>query len=139
MVQIYIEDLLRGYWFKIVDNKSYRQIIVIASTVYFIATFVTGFWNPISALGYALLIVSCIKSTESWSFYTATVAFVLYALTNGIALIIMLILIIYVIYRYLEEHRINRLKKIALSSPSKLSKVRFEQPKVEIIIRGDRK
>jgi len=54
-------------------------------------------------------------------------------------LIIPILIGLYLFYYFLENNRLNRIRKIAAMTPSQLSKVQYEKPKVEIIIRGDRR
>ena len=68
--------------------------------------------------------------------YLVILALLLFCTTNPITALVIPLLFAYLIFIYFKNFRINRLEKIANMSINQLSKVKYEKPEVEIIIRG---
>ena len=133
---------IRIWWYDFNQDeqrKGYKKMLLILTSILLIASLLFGMWTPISIIAYILLLVACRWHMEDWAVYALIASFVCYALTNGIALILLTIVLVYLFYQVVEGHRVKRLTKISEATPSKLSGVKYKDPQVEIIIRGDRK
>jgi hypothetical protein len=90
-------------------------------------------WTLWSALFAASVWLSGTPMGKS-SFYPMIVLLII---LNYILWIIPLMILVYLFYRFLEKNRMNRLRKIADSTPEQLAGIKQGKPKIIIQIRKD--
>ena len=123
---------------KLMEKKNNRILLIIGGTIYFsLYLLVTWTLSMDIIIGLLLLTLSVFLHKNEGASYLFILALFFLLLTNPLTIMCLVILGMFLLYKWLDHRRVNSLTKIAQKTPSQLSGVSYQDPRVEIIIKGD--
>ena len=133
---------LKNGYHQFIQQKTNRIMLPITALIYFgVHIFLTWTISMDILIGLILLIIAIIihKTSEDLSLLIFIVSLFFILISNPITMVILIVLGMYLVFKWFDHRRINALNNISKKSPVQLSKVSTSNPRVEIIIRGERK